>query len=99
MIGSHQWILALAAIAMALVCAACHGHGARARSEEKAARADTPAVSEATAVSRVGESIVIAGQRYPIGAPVVLWTDPGGYSAYTTELFFSGERRADAPKG
>lgn len=28
-----------------------------------------------------GDEIVIAGQRFHIGAPVVLWTDPGGYTA------------------
>ena len=28
------------------------------------------------------ESIVVCGERVAIGTPVVLWTDPGGYSAY-----------------
>ncbi|MEO1536073.1 MAG: peptidoglycan recognition family protein, partial [Planctomycetota bacterium] len=32
--------------------------------------------------SRTGDEIVAAGQRFHTGAPVVLWTDPGGYDAY-----------------
>jgi hypothetical protein len=29
-----------------------------------------------------GDAIVVAGERYPIGVPVVLWNDPGGYDAH-----------------
>ena len=32
---------------------------------------------------RPGESIVVCGQKIPIGTKVVLWTDPGGHNAYT----------------
>ena len=40
-------------------------------------------VRAAPAAARpVGEEIVVCGQRFAIGAPVVLWTDPGGYDAY-----------------
>ncbi len=46
-----------------------------------------------------GQSIVIAGRHVAIAAPVVLWTDPGGYSAYGTEPFFGGEPKSDSPKG
>ncbi|MEL7484214.1 MAG: N-acetylmuramoyl-L-alanine amidase [Planctomycetota bacterium] len=31
---------------------------------------------------RIGDEIVVAGRRFHTGAPVVLWTDPGGYDAY-----------------
>ncbi len=36
----------------------------------------------------IGRSIVICGERRDIEAPVVLWTDKGGYDAYSTELRF-----------
>ncbi len=29
-----------------------------------------------------GDQIVVCGRRYHIGAPVVLWSDPGGFNAY-----------------
>ena len=38
--------------------------------------------------------IVIAGQYFHTGAPVVLWTDPGGYDAYRTERRFVPWERA-----
>ena len=38
---------------------------------------------------RFGDEIVVAGQFYRIGAPVVTWMDPGGYDAYRTERRFS----------
>lgn len=34
--------------------------------------------------ARHGDEIVIAGQMFHTGAPVVLWTDPDGYDAYRT---------------
>ncbi|MEM6672792.1 MAG: peptidoglycan recognition family protein [Planctomycetota bacterium] len=34
------------------------------------------------------ESIVACGEKLYVGAPVVLWTDPMGYSAYSTDLHF-----------
>jgi N-acetyl-anhydromuramyl-L-alanine amidase AmpD len=37
---------------------------------------------------RSGDEIVIAGRHFHTGAPVVLWTDPGGYDAYRTERRF-----------
>jgi N-acetyl-anhydromuramyl-L-alanine amidase AmpD len=45
------------------------------------------------------DAIVIAGERFSIGAPVVLWSDPDGYSAYSTTAFFDSEPRADGPAG
>lgn len=53
----------------------------------------------AAATEPFNDEIVIAGQRFSIGAPVVLWSDPGGYDAYSTEPFFEGEPRADGPTG
>jgi N-acetylmuramoyl-L-alanine amidase len=37
---------------------------------------------------RRGDEIMVAGQMFHTGAPVVLWTDPGGYDAYRTERRF-----------
>ncbi len=36
------------------------------------------------ATATVGDEIVVCGQRFHTGTPVVLWTDPGGYDAYST---------------
>lgn len=41
-----------------------------------------------TELARRGEEIVACGRLFHIGAPVVLWTDPGGYDAYRTEKRF-----------
>src|SRR5438094_626244 len=38
---------------------------------------------------RAGDEIMVCGQLFHTGAPVVLWTDPGGYDAYRTERRFS----------
>ncbi len=55
-----------------------------------------------TAVSRPGEllvrrgdEIVIAGQLFHTGTPVVLWTDPGGFDAYRVERRFTPIDQAD----
>jgi N-acetylmuramoyl-L-alanine amidase len=40
-------------------------------------------------LERTGDEIVVAGQLFHTGVPVVLWTDPGGYDAYRTERRFS----------
>ncbi len=37
---------------------------------------------------RRGQEIMVAGQLFDVGAPVVLWTDPGGYDAYRVEKRF-----------
>ncbi len=37
---------------------------------------------------RTGDEIVVCGQLFHTGTPVVLWTDPGGYDAYRTERRF-----------
>jgi N-acetyl-anhydromuramyl-L-alanine amidase AmpD len=48
-------------------------------------RADKPGAR----LERKGDEIVIAGQFFHTGAPVVLWTDPGGYDAYRVERRFA----------
>ncbi len=42
-----------------------------------------------TPAPRAGDEIVVAGQFFHTGTPVVLWTDPGGYDAYRVERRFS----------
>src|SRR5690349_3336181 len=37
---------------------------------------------------RSGDEIVVCGQLFHIGTPVVLWMDPGGYDAYRVEKRF-----------
>jgi N-acetyl-anhydromuramyl-L-alanine amidase AmpD len=44
---------------------------------------------------RVGDEIVVAGQRFHTGVPVVLWTDPGGYDAYRVEKRFTPWAQSD----
>ncbi|MGP1273532.1 MAG: N-acetylmuramoyl-L-alanine amidase [Phycisphaerales bacterium] len=48
--------------------------------------AAAPAVG--TQAARIGDEIVAAGVRFHTGAPVVLWTDPGGYDAYRVHRRF-----------
>ncbi len=38
---------------------------------------------------RQGTEIIVCGQPFDIGTPVVLWTDPGGYDAYRVERRFA----------
>lgn len=45
-------------------------------------------------VPRKGDEIMVCGQLFHTGAPVVLWTDPGGYDAYRTERRFVPFERA-----
>jgi hypothetical protein len=46
-------------------------------------------------LAREGDEIVAAGQFFHIGAPVVLWLDPGGYDAYRVERRFAPLAKAD----
>lgn len=39
-------------------------------------------------LERRGDEIVVCGQLFHTGAPVVLWTDPGGYDAYRVGKHF-----------
>ena len=42
-----------------------------------------------THAARAGDEIVVAGQFFHAGAPVILWMDPGGYDAYRVERRFA----------
>ena len=48
---------------------------------------DSPKIGQRLA--RTGQEIMVAGQLFHVGAPVVLWTDPGGYDAYRVERRFA----------
>jgi N-acetylmuramoyl-L-alanine amidase len=48
-----------------------------------------------TASPRKGDEIVVAGQLFHTGTPVVLWMDADGYDAYRVERRFSLLDRAD----
>ena len=45
--------------------------------------AKSVAVAEETPAA-AGSSIVVAGQPFQVGRPVVLWRDPQGFDAYQT---------------
>jgi N-acetyl-anhydromuramyl-L-alanine amidase AmpD len=51
-------------------------------------RADDP-TAPGTPLDRRGDEIMVAGRLFHTGAPVVLWTDPGGYDAYRAEPRFT----------
>lgn len=44
-------------------------------------------------LERLGDEIMVCGQLVHTGAPVVLWTDPGGYDAYRAECKFIPDRQ------
>src|SRR5206468_368147 len=44
---------------------------------------------DARRVERKGDEIVVCGQLFHTGAPVVLWMDAGGFDAYRTERRFA----------
>jgi N-acetylmuramoyl-L-alanine amidase len=49
-------------------------------------------VKPGTPLARTGDEVVVCGQLFHTGgAPVVLWTDPGGYDAYRVTKRFSAE--------
>ncbi len=48
---------------------------------------------------RSGDEIMVCGRLIHTGAPVVLWTDPGGYDAYrVTQRFAPNETRPSKPE-
>jgi N-acetylmuramoyl-L-alanine amidase len=58
---------------------------------------DPPKIGERLA--RRGDEIMVCGQLYHTTAPVVLWTDPGGYDAYRLEQRFAPlEQAAASPR-
>ncbi|RMH24348.1 MAG: N-acetylmuramoyl-L-alanine amidase [Planctomycetota bacterium] len=52
-------------------------------------RSQGPIARPGDRLERRGDEIVVAGQYFHTGAPVVLWTDPGGYDAYRVERRFA----------
>src|SRR5207248_5689681 len=46
-------------------------------------------------LTRSGDEIVVAGQFFHTGVPVVTWMDPGGYDAYRVERRFAPWDRSD----
>lgn len=48
-----------------------------------------------TPLTRRGDEIVVCGQYFHTGTPVVLWTDPGGYDAYRVERHFAPLAESD----
>ena len=48
-----------------------------------------------TPLARKGDEIVVAGQLFHTGTPVVTWMDPGGYDAYRVERRFAPIEESD----
>lgn len=48
-----------------------------------------------THAPRLGDEIVVAGQFFHTGTPVVLWMDPAGYDAYRVERRFAPLEKSD----
>ncbi len=50
--------------------------------------------------AHTGDEIVVCGQFFHTGAPVVLWTDPDGYNAYSTQKRFArpGDPEVSGPR-
>lgn len=46
-------------------------------------------------LTRTGDEIMVAGQLFHTGTPVVLWTDPGGYDGYRVERRFAPWDQSD----
>lgn len=44
---------------------------------------------------RTGDEIIVAGQLFHTGTPVILWTDPAGYDGYRVERRFAPIERSD----
>ncbi|MBI1322943.1 N-acetylmuramoyl-L-alanine amidase [bacterium] len=59
-----------------------------------AADTGTP-VKPGTPLARKGDEIMVCGQLFHTGAPVVLWTDPGGYDAYRVDRRFAPLEKAN----
>jgi N-acetyl-anhydromuramyl-L-alanine amidase AmpD len=78
---SRLWVIGprpLLAILLALAIAGCANAGSK----------------PGQPLKRSGDEIMVAGQLFHTGAPVVLWTDPGGYDAYRVERRFVPPEKA-----
>jgi N-acetyl-anhydromuramyl-L-alanine amidase AmpD len=49
-------------------------------------------------LKRTGDEIMVCGQLFHTTAPVVMWTDPGGYDAYRVERRFAPFDKSDWAK-
>lgn len=49
----------------------------------------TPFGTPGEPLTRAGDEIVVCGELFHTGSPVVLWMDPGGYDAYRAECRFT----------
>jgi N-acetyl-anhydromuramyl-L-alanine amidase AmpD len=67
-------------------------HSGAMREEEKQLGVARP-VTE-----RTGDEIVVCGQMFDTGAPVVLWTDPGGYDMYAARPTTQSATRPSRPR-
>jgi N-acetylmuramoyl-L-alanine amidase len=91
---SRDAILPALFVALACVMPACHSIkpvtpiSPNARDLGAPLPIKRPAPLNAHELARTGDEIVIAGRYFHTGAPVVLWTDAGGYDAYRTEKRF-----------
>jgi N-acetyl-anhydromuramyl-L-alanine amidase AmpD len=61
------------------------------------ARSADPPPRPGARLERQGDEIMVCGQLYHTSAPVVLWTDPGGYDAYRLERRFVPLDQAATP--
>ena len=80
---SRRSTLSLAAASF-LTLTGCRSHDTEPRTE----------IGPGRLLGRKHDEIVAAGQYFHTGAPVVLWTDPGGYDAYRVERRFVSWDRA-----
>src|SRR4051812_42785617 len=71
-------------VLVALICMAFVG------CSSKPQKPIVPAVK----LQRTGDEIMVCGQMFHIGTPVVLWMDPGGYDAYRVEKRFGPTSQA-----
>ena len=61
------------------------------------ASGEEPAEVAAEVPAPVGDEMIVCGQRFKVGAPVVTWKDPGGYDAYSLDRRFPDPAKPDAP--
>jgi N-acetylmuramoyl-L-alanine amidase len=58
-----------------------------------------PAPKPGEEAPRTGDEIMVCGRLFHTGAPVVLWSDPGGYDAYrVTRRFSPNDTRPTSPE-
>jgi N-acetyl-anhydromuramyl-L-alanine amidase AmpD len=77
--------LLFASLLLSLSCKSVHNAPPTTTAEGTTSRFGAPGAPE----PRAGDEIMVCGQLFHTGAPVVLWTDPGGYDAYRTDRRFA----------